>query len=124
MRAARLRAVRPPAGRHRRKREREQHRHLADVHAVPRRGSIQDAFEVDMTIVGLSSNEGDGAEKPVQAVFDGIAACAGGFGIAAEGGPCRQHRLHVLHGRLRHAGQRKAATVPTTALDAQVAELK
>ncbi|MEU5044064.1 hypothetical protein [Streptomyces griseorubiginosus] len=119
-----------------------------------------------MTIVGLSSNEGDGAEKAVEAVFDGIAACAGGFGIAAEGehleitkvaadrasgaggrsvafavdsdmdgdrrhghlrrrrGPRRQHRLHVLHGRLRHAGQRKAATVPTAALDAQVAELK
>ncbi|MDH6568143.1 hypothetical protein M2164_003314 [Streptomyces sp. SAI-208] len=47
--------------------------------------SVEGAFDIDMTIVGLSSYEGDGAEKAVEAVSDGIAACSGGFGIAAEG---------------------------------------
>ncbi|WP_053847347.1 hypothetical protein [Streptomyces sp. NRRL B-24085] len=47
--------------------------------------SVEGAFDVDMTIVGLSSYEGDGAEKAVEAVSDGIAACSGGFGIAADG---------------------------------------
>ena len=51
----------------------------------PGEADIEDAFNVDMTIVGLSSYEGDGAEKAVKAVSDGIAACSGGFGIAAEG---------------------------------------
>lgn len=51
----------------------------------PDEASLEDAFNVDMTIVGLSSYEGDGAEKAVKAVSDGIAACSGGFGIAAEG---------------------------------------
>lgn len=51
----------------------------------PDEASLEDAFNVDMTIVGLSSYEGDGAEKAVKAVSDGIAACSGSFGIAAEG---------------------------------------
>ncbi|MFD9323947.1 hypothetical protein ACFWDQ_41055 [Streptomyces sp. NPDC060053] len=44
-----------------------------------------DAFDVDMTFVGLSSYEGDGAEKALKAVSDGVTACAGGYGLTAEG---------------------------------------
>ncbi|MFI1923045.1 MULTISPECIES: hypothetical protein [unclassified Streptomyces] len=46
---------------------------------------IADAFDVDMTFVGLSSYEGDGAEKAMKAVSDGVTACAGGYGLTAEG---------------------------------------
>ncbi|MET7650749.1 MULTISPECIES: hypothetical protein [unclassified Streptomyces] len=46
---------------------------------------LADAFDVDMTFVGLSSYEGDGAEKAMKAVTDGVTACAGGYGLAADG---------------------------------------
>ncbi|MET7690261.1 hypothetical protein ABZT06_20120 [Streptomyces sp. NPDC005483] len=44
-------------------------------------------LDVEMTFVGLSSydGDGDGAEKAVKAVADGIAACSGGFTITAQG---------------------------------------
>ncbi|MFF4587010.1 hypothetical protein [Streptomyces sp. NPDC001388] len=46
---------------------------------------IEDAFNVDMTFVGLSSYEGDGAEKTMKAVSDGVTACSGGYALKAEG---------------------------------------
>ncbi|WP_264936623.1 hypothetical protein [Streptomyces sp. A012304] len=46
---------------------------------------IENAFKVNMTFVGLSSYQGDGAQKAVKAVSDGVTACAGGFGITAQG---------------------------------------
>ncbi|MFI9565577.1 hypothetical protein [Streptomyces rishiriensis] len=46
---------------------------------------IESAFKVKMTFVGLSSYEGDGAEKAFTSVSDGVAACSGGFGITAQG---------------------------------------
>ncbi|MFJ8107068.1 hypothetical protein [Streptomyces sp. NPDC096132] len=45
---------------------------------------IEDAFNVDMTFVGLSSYDGDGAEKALKAVSDGVAACSGGYALKAE----------------------------------------
>ncbi|MBC2900856.1 hypothetical protein [Streptomyces cupreus] len=47
--------------------------------------SVEDAFNINMTFVGLSSYEGDGAEKAMKAVTDGIAACSGGYGLKAAG---------------------------------------
>jgi hypothetical protein len=47
--------------------------------------NVEDAFDIDMTYVGLSSYEGDGAERAVKAVSDGVSACSGGFGLAAGG---------------------------------------
>lgn len=44
---------------------------------------IADAFNVKMTFVGLSSYEGDGAEKAMKAVSDAVTACAGGYGLTA-----------------------------------------
>ncbi|MEU8654890.1 hypothetical protein [Streptomyces sp. NPDC048737] len=46
---------------------------------------IEDAFNVTATLVGLSSYEGDGAEKTMKAVTDGVTACSGGFGMTADG---------------------------------------
>ncbi|MEU5666607.1 hypothetical protein [Streptomyces longwoodensis] len=46
---------------------------------------LEDAFNVNLTFVGLSSYEGDGAQKALKAVSDGVSACAGGFGLAADG---------------------------------------
>ncbi|MDO0935911.1 hypothetical protein QQY66_31050 [Streptomyces sp. DG2A-72] len=46
---------------------------------------IENAFSVNMTFVGLSSYEGDGAAQAIKAVSDGIAACSGGFTITAQG---------------------------------------
>ncbi|KOG32729.1 hypothetical protein [Streptomyces resistomycificus] len=48
-------------------------------------GDFSDAFNINATYVGLSSYEGDGAEKAFKAVSDGGTACAGGFGYTAEG---------------------------------------
>ncbi|RZB15178.1 hypothetical protein StrepF001_33990 [Streptomyces sp. F001] len=45
---------------------------------------IADAFNVAMTFVGLSSYEGDGAEKAMKAVSDGVSACAGGYSLTAD----------------------------------------
>ncbi|MFG2726713.1 hypothetical protein [Streptomyces canus] len=52
--------------------------------ATPSSGE-EAVLNVEMTFVGLSSYDGDGAEKAVKAVSDGIAACSGGFTITAEG---------------------------------------
>ncbi|MFC8346340.1 hypothetical protein [Streptomyces sp. NPDC057280] len=45
---------------------------------------IENAFDVSITFVGLSSYDGDGAEKAVKAVSDGVTACSGGYGLKAE----------------------------------------
>ncbi|MFG2945089.1 hypothetical protein [Streptomyces adustus] len=46
---------------------------------------IANAFDVTMTFVGLSSYDGDGAEKALKAVSDGVKACSGGYGLKADG---------------------------------------
>jgi hypothetical protein len=46
---------------------------------------IEDAFDVSITFVGLSSYDGDGAEKALKAVSDGVTACSGGYTLKAEG---------------------------------------
>ncbi|MER7570639.1 hypothetical protein [Streptomyces sp. NPDC126514] len=47
--------------------------------------SVEDAFDINMTFVGLSSYDADGAEKAMKAVNDGVAACSGGYGMKAAG---------------------------------------
>ncbi|MFF4832178.1 hypothetical protein [Streptomyces sp. NPDC001315] len=47
--------------------------------------ALADAFDVSMTLVGLSSYDGDGAEKTFKSVSDAVASCAGGFTISAQG---------------------------------------
>jgi hypothetical protein len=53
--------------------------------ASPDDASLEDALDVDVTFVGLSSYDGDGAEKAVKSVSDAVAACSGGFTITAQG---------------------------------------
>ncbi|MER5429745.1 hypothetical protein [Streptomyces sp. NPDC002588] len=53
--------------------------------ASPDEADIEDAFDVNLTFVGLSSYDGDGAVKAVKAVSDGVAACASGYGLKADG---------------------------------------
>ncbi|MCX5171148.1 hypothetical protein ACK389_32635 [Streptomyces antibioticus] len=46
---------------------------------------IEGAFNVTITYVGLSSYEGDGAEKTIKTLSDGVTACAGGYGFTTDG---------------------------------------
>lgn len=81
----------------------------------PDAASIEGVFNVDMTIVGLSSYEGDGAEKAVKAVSDGIAACSGGFGIAAEGEKLKITK--VAAGKPSGKGDQSVAFAVTSDMD-------
>ncbi|MGW2045248.1 hypothetical protein ACWCPF_08695 [Streptomyces sp. NPDC001858] len=45
---------------------------------------LEAALDMDITFVGLSSYEGDGAAKAMKAVSDGITACAAGYGLSAD----------------------------------------
>jgi hypothetical protein len=68
---------------------------------------IENAFKVDMTFVGLSSYQGDGAEKALKAVSDGIGACADGFGISAQGE--KQKIIKVAPGKASGRGDESVA---------------
>ncbi|MFE9676119.1 hypothetical protein ACFYO5_18610 [Streptomyces sp. NPDC006259] len=46
---------------------------------------LEDAFDVTATLVGLSSYEGDGAQKTMKSFTDGVSACSGGFTMTAGG---------------------------------------
>ncbi|MGW0189644.1 hypothetical protein ACWDV7_28325 [Streptomyces sp. NPDC003362] len=46
---------------------------------------MADAMNVDYTVVGLSSYDGDGAEQTMKSVTDAVANCAGGFSGTSQG---------------------------------------
>ncbi|MFF0158996.1 hypothetical protein ACFYRY_15870 [Streptomyces sp. NPDC005263] len=46
---------------------------------------LEDALGATMTIVSLSSYEGDGAERTMRALGDAVAGCTGGFTASAKG---------------------------------------
>lgn len=71
------------------------------------KADIEGAFKVALTFVGLSSYDGDGAEKAVKAVSDGVKACSGGFGIAAQGE--KQKIKKVAEGKASGAGDESVA---------------
>ncbi|MFF9275341.1 hypothetical protein [Streptomyces griseosporeus] len=55
------------------------------IAAEPKGGKdIESALQVEMTFVGLSSYDGDGAEKAMKAVSDGVKACSGGYRLTTE----------------------------------------
>ncbi|MFD5568255.1 hypothetical protein [Streptomyces cadmiisoli] len=58
---------------------------LEDLASGEMEDALTDAMSVKMTVVGLSSYEGDGAEKTFKSVSDAVAGCAGGFTVAAQG---------------------------------------
>ncbi|MDV9176205.1 hypothetical protein R6V09_39540 [Streptomyces sp. W16] len=47
--------------------------------------ALTDSMSVDVTVVALSSYDGDGAQKAVKAVSDAVAGCTGGFTAKAGG---------------------------------------
>ncbi|MFI6401062.1 hypothetical protein [Streptomyces sp. NPDC050548] len=47
--------------------------------------ALTDSMSIDLTMVGLSSYDGDGAEKAFKAVSDAVKGCAGGFTGTAGG---------------------------------------
>jgi hypothetical protein len=46
---------------------------------------FENAFDVSVTFVGLSSYDGDGAEKALKAVSGGVTACSGGYAMTGDG---------------------------------------
>ncbi|MFJ6083933.1 hypothetical protein ACIQI8_21280 [Streptomyces sp. NPDC092369] len=46
---------------------------------------LQDALDSTMTIVSLSSYDGEGAEKTLKSVSDAVSGCASGFTVSAPG---------------------------------------
>ncbi|MGW1956699.1 hypothetical protein ACWCPI_28790 [Streptomyces sp. NPDC001920] len=47
--------------------------------------AFTDALSLDMTVVGLSSYDGDGAEKTFKSVSDAVKSCSGGFPLTMQG---------------------------------------
>lgn len=76
---------------------------------------FEKAFDIDMTFVGLSSYAGDGAEKAVKAVSDGVAACSGGFTITAQGE--QQKLTKVSAGKAAGKGDESVAFSVDSAMD-------
>ncbi|MEU0072093.1 hypothetical protein ABZ027_21465 [Streptomyces sp. NPDC006332] len=58
------------------------------ITSKPEEGStdpLEDALGATMTIVSLSSYEGDGAERTMRALGEAVAGCTGGFTASAKG---------------------------------------
>ncbi|MFJ6982167.1 MULTISPECIES: hypothetical protein [unclassified Streptomyces] len=53
--------------------------------ASPEDLDMQDMLDMDVVLVGLSSYEGDGAQKAVKGVSDAATACGGGLSMTSEG---------------------------------------
>ncbi|MGN9759517.1 hypothetical protein [Streptomyces sp. SD31] len=47
--------------------------------------SFADALSLNMTVVGLSSYDGDGAEQTFKSVSDAVESCSGGFPVTMQG---------------------------------------
>ncbi|WP_416965405.1 hypothetical protein [Streptomyces sp. Agncl-13] len=58
---------------------------LEDMSDADIEKALTDSMSVDVTIVALSSYDGDGAEKAVKAVSDAVSGCSGGFTGKAGG---------------------------------------
>jgi hypothetical protein len=122
---------------------------LEDMSSADVEKALTDSMSVDLTMVGLSSYDGDGAEKAFKAVSDAVAGCAGGFtgtaggesvAYAAYGEPDAEdgktpvaHAEVVRHGNVvatyytMNIGAMvadKAYTVPAAVVTAQSAKLK
>ncbi|MFF3844985.1 hypothetical protein [Streptomyces sp. NPDC002328] len=56
------------------------------------------AFDINITFVGLSSYEGDGAEKTMKAVSDAVAACGGGYTVDVKGEKTKVTKVSAAKG--------------------------
>lgn len=57
-----------------------------------------DAFDINVTFVGLSSYEGDGAEKAMKAVSDGASACTAGYEFTGDGETTKVNKVAPAQG--------------------------
>jgi hypothetical protein len=78
---------------------------------------IENAFKVNMTFVGLSSYAGDGAEKAMKALSDGVGACSGGFGLTAQGE--KQKITKVAPGKASGTGDESVAFSVVSDMDGE-----
>lgn len=60
--------------------------------------NLEAAFDVNATFVGLSSYEGDGAEKALKAVSEGVSACAGGYSFTGDGETTKVNKVSAAEG--------------------------
>ncbi|MDQ1048175.1 hypothetical protein [Streptomyces sp. V4I2] len=78
-------------------------------------GDFAEAFNLTATYVGLSSYEGDGAEKAFKAVSDGVKACSGGFGFTADGTDTKITK--IAPEKASGAGDESVAFAASSAMD-------
>ncbi|MFJ8635816.1 hypothetical protein [Streptomyces sp. NPDC093568] len=58
---------------------------LADMSPEEIQDSLSGAMSLDMTVVGLSSYDGEGAEETFKSVSDAVKNCSGGFPFVMQG---------------------------------------
>jgi hypothetical protein len=58
---------------------------LEDMSEADVEKALTDSMTLDVTVVALSSYDGDGAEKAVKSVSEAVTGCTGGFASAAGG---------------------------------------
>nr|WSY52227.1 hypothetical protein OG999_20285 [Streptomyces sp. NBC_00886] len=58
---------------------------LEDMSDADMEKALTDSMTLDVTVVALSSYDGDGAQKAVKSVSDAVSGCTGGFASAAGG---------------------------------------
>ncbi|MFF4273221.1 hypothetical protein [Streptomyces sp. NPDC001536] len=58
---------------------------LEDLEEGEFEDSLTDAMNVSVTLVGLSSYEGDAAQETFKSVSDAVEGCSGGFTVTADG---------------------------------------
>ncbi|MCF4140074.1 hypothetical protein L1856_29470 [Streptomyces sp. Tue 6430] len=78
---------------------------------------LEDAFNITTTLVGLSSYEGDGAEKAMKAVTDSVTACSGGFSMTS--GSETQKATKVTSAKASGLGEESAAFTVVADMDGE-----
>ncbi|GGS89466.1 hypothetical protein [Streptomyces chromofuscus] len=81
--------------------------------------AFTDALSIDMTVVGLSSYDGDGTARTFDSVSDAIAGCAGGFTLTAQGAD--QKITKVATEKASGTGDESVAFSATVAMEDQEA---
>ncbi|MFJ7075121.1 hypothetical protein [Streptomyces sp. NPDC098781] len=80
--------------------------------------SLSNAMSLDMTIVGLSSYDGDGAEETFKSVSDAVKNCSGGFPFVMQGED--QKPSEVKPEKASGAGDESVAFVVKSDMDGDV----
>ncbi|MGW0768361.1 hypothetical protein [Streptomyces sp. NPDC002676] len=79
--------------------------------------AAEKSMNADLTVVTLSSYNGDGAEKALQSVSDGVKACAGGFAVKPDGD--RQQITKIAEEKSSGSGDASVAFAATSKSDGE-----